>query len=121
MKKTGKATRQPTHRKDGRHAGRQRATAPGAHRARRRNEVRASWAAAVMAAVLAVGSLTYFLNSDGPPFHGRGAAAANRLYAAFGPIGPALPWLAISALLALVSVAAARGWGSDVTRSSGGA
>ncbi len=83
-------------------------------RAKRRDEVRASWATGTLAVLIAIGSLAYFLSSTGPPFEGRGAALANWLYAQFGPVGPALPWLAISAALAFIAVAASRGWGKDV-------
>ncbi len=84
-------------------------------RAKRRGEIRASWAAATLAVLIASGSLVYFLTSAGPPFKGRGAALANWLYAQFGPIGPALPWLAISGVLVFIAIAAARGWGKDVS------
>ncbi|MBL8297574.1 MAG: hypothetical protein JNN30_04415 [Rhodanobacteraceae bacterium] len=70
--------------------------------------------AGILALVLPAISLQYFLNSPGPPFRGRGAAFYEQLYYQFGPVGPALPWLAISVILALVSLAAARGWGKEI-------
>lgn len=105
----------PRHRRAGVKAQARRATALEGRRTRRRNDVRAAWAAATLAVLLASGSLVYFLTSDGPPFEGRGAALANWLHAHFGPIGPALPWLAISGVLAFIAFAASRGWGKDVT------
>jgi hypothetical protein len=81
---------------------------------KRRNERRASWAAGILSVFFASASLAYFLASTGPPYQGRGAAPAAALHGDFGPIGPALPWLAISVVLAFVRVAAARGWGKDV-------
>lgn len=80
---------------------------------KRQMEVRASWAAGILSVTLAGGSLAYFLQAI-PPYQGRGAALAAYLYGHFGQIGPALPWLAISAILAFISIAAARGWGDDV-------
>lgn len=114
--KKGKVSTWPTTR--GKQSGQGQPLRPKAFepkRISRRNEVRTAWATAVLAAVLAVGSLTYFLNSAGPRFQGRGAALADWLHAEFGPVGPAPPWLAISAGLALVSLAAARRWGKDVS------
>ena len=106
--------RPTTHKKASAQPQTKRAADHEARRTKRRDEVRASWAAGLLAVLLATGSLVYFLNSNGPPFEGRGAALANWLYAQFGPIGPALPWLAISGTLALVSLAASRGWGKDI-------
>jgi len=88
--------------------------AAGSKRMKRRKEIRAAWAAGILSVLLGAGSAAYFLTATGTPFKGRGAALADALYGAFGPIGPALPWLGISAILAFICVAAARGWGQEV-------
>jgi len=81
---------------------------------KRRSEIRASWAAGILSVLLGAGSVRYFLAATGPPFEGRGAALADALYGMFGPIGPALLWLGLSVILAIVCIAAALGWGKEV-------
>ncbi|MBL8521794.1 MAG: hypothetical protein JNK75_14145 [Betaproteobacteria bacterium] len=106
-----KRTRSGKHSASNLSANAKRTASAGTQRDKRRKEIHAAWAMGISAAILGIGSAAHFLTSAGPPFQGRGAALANALHALFGPIGPALPWLGIAAVLGLLALSAARGWG----------
>lgn len=80
---------------------------------RLKNNRRASKVAGFLAILFGPGSVAFFVTVGGPPYVGKGAAWATALHAKYGPIGPALPWLGVSALFVFIWIAAARDWGED--------